>query len=249
MATTERLPERQFDCRLEELGPIARLAYARYGKYRDDFTDVSTDFGEAFETSFTLKLEAFEKLVPARQRQLTAAEQTRRLNAAAKALRHPLNLLDIQIGAAGKAGTLTVAAKDMGLASVRKAISDRNLEGLDRALGNLIGLVTTNQKALTDKGMKAQALQDLRTARTGLGVSNTEQDGGRLDSVELTAENVKAANALWADVKEILRVGRLLYKETNKNRARSFTLARLLKLMRAANEGGNSDDAASENPA
>jgi hypothetical protein len=67
--------------------------------------------------------------------------------------------------------------------------------------------------------------------------------------VELTAENVQAANDLWEDVVEILRVGRLLYKETNKKRAQGFTLARLLKLMRSANEGGAGEEDAPENPA
>ena len=176
--------------------------------------------------------------MPSHQRQMTAAEETRRLNAAAKALRQPLNLLDIQIGKAGQLKTLTVPAKDMGLRPVRTAISNRNIEGLDLALGGLIKLIETNQPALTDRGMKAQSLTDLRAARTSLGLSNTTQDSGRLEQVELTAENIKAANDLWEDVSEILRVGRLLYKETNKKRAQAFTMARLLKLMRAANEGG-----------
>lgn len=247
MARTASLPERQFECRLEEVGPVARLARAQYLKYRDDFTEASTDFGDTFETNFDKKLLKFEQLVPSRQRIMTAAEQTRRLNTAAKALRHPLNVFDIQIGAAGRAKTLTVATTDMGLGAVRAAISNRNIEGLDRALGGLIGMIEVNQQALTDKGMKAQALQGLRDARRDLGVSNTTQDSDRLESVELTAENVQAANDLWEDVAEILRVGRLLYKETNKKRAQSFTLARLLKLMRSANEGGA--DEAPENPA
>ncbi len=63
-------------------------------------------------------------------------------------------------------------------------------------------------------------------------------DGGRLDQVEMTVENVKAGNALWALVAEILRVGRLLYKETDNLKAQNFTMARLKKLLRSPNEGG-----------
>ena len=242
MTSTDSLPERQWNCRIEELGPTAKLAFAQYTKYRDDFTDASTDFGDAFDTSFALKLGAFEKLVPSHQRKMTAAEETRRLNTAAKALRHPLNVLDIQIGKADKLKTLTVAGKDMGLGPVRETINNRNIEGLDLALGGLIGLVEVNQQALTDRGMKAKSLTDLREARQSLGLQNTTQDSGRLESVELTAENIKAANDLWEDVAEILRVGRLLYKETNKKRAQAFTMARLLKLMRSANAGGKGPD-------
>ena len=249
MASTDSLPERQFSCRLEELGPTARLAFTRYQKYHDDFTDASTDFGAAFDTRFAEKQVIFEQLVPSRQRTMTAAEETRRLNAAAKALRHPLNLLDIQIVAAAKAQTLTVAAKAMGLGPVRAAINNRNIEGLELALGDLLQLIGTNQQALTAKGMKPKALTDLRAARQGLGLSNTTQDSGRLDSVELTAENIKAANALWVLVAEILRTGRLLYKETNPKRAQGFTMARLLKLMRAANEGGAAAADGEETPA
>ncbi len=245
----DAVPGRQFRCRLEELGPVARLAYAQYAKYKADFEDVSTEFGDAFDAEFERLRAAFEALVPARQRRVTAKEAARRMNLAAKALRDPLNRLDIQIGAAGRAKTLTVAAKDMGLGEVRAEIQSRDMEGLDEALGALIGLVETNQKALTDKGMKAQALLDLRAARQTLGLSNTTQDSGRLEQAELTEANVQAGNALWAAVSEILRVGRLLYKETNKKRAAGFTLARLKKLMRSANAGGAATDGDETPPA
>lgn len=254
MTTSAAWPKRQFRCRLEELGPLARLTYARYLKHRTDFLDATTDFGDAFETEFMKRSEAFEKLVPTRQRQLTAKEEAERLNAAAKQLRHPLNLLDIQVGSAGRAGLLTVTVKDFGLGRVRNEISTRDLEGLDGALGDLIKLVEVNQQALTDKGMKPATLQALKDARQSLGEDSTEQDSDRLDSVELTEENVKAGNALWELVAEILRVGRLLYKETNPKRAKGYTMARLKRLMRSANEGGKEppvegDDDAPENPA
>lgn len=247
MQTPAGWPKRQFRCRLEELGPLARLIYARYQKHRTDFLEASTDFGPGFEAAYQLRIDAFEVLVPTRQRQLTAKEEAERLNAAAKALRHPLNLLDIQIGAAAKAKTLTVSVAGMGLGRVRNEITTRDLEGLDRALGDLIKLVEVNLRALTDKGMKAETLQALKDARRALGQDNTTQDSDRLDSVELTVENVEAGNALWELVAEILRVGRLLYKETNKARAKGYTMARLKRLMRSANEGG-ADDAEEETP-
>lgn len=241
MVTTAKFPGRQFRCRLEEVAPLARLAHGQYQKYRPDFLEVSTDFGAAFDTDYEAKLAAFEQLVPTRQRIVSAAEQNRRLNKAAKALRHPLNLLEIQIGSASRAKSLTVAAKDMGLARVRAGINSRDMQGLDDALGALIGLVEVNKAALTARGMKPQALLDLRAARTTLGVSNTTHDGNRLDQPELTEANIQAGNDLWNLMAEILRVGRLLYKESNKQRAASFTLARLKKLMRSANEGGAKD--------
>jgi DnaJ-domain-containing protein 1 len=232
------LPRRHFRCRLEELGPLSQLVYARYQKHRADFMDASTDFGDEFEKELAQSLDDFTALVPSRQRQLTTREETRRLNAAAKALREPLNRLEIQIGAAERAKLLTVPAKDMGLVTVRSEIQSRDMEGLDEALGDLIRLVTANEAALTAKGMKAQALQELREARQALGLQNTSQDGGRLDQVELTAENIKAGNAVWDKIAEILRVGRLLYKESDKLKAQSFTMARLKKLLRSPNEGG-----------
>ena len=47
---------------------------------------------------------------------------------------------------------------------MRATISNRNVEGLDRALGALIGLVATNQDAPVSKEMKAPNLTDLRNA-------------------------------------------------------------------------------------
>lgn len=242
MNTSVELPKRQFRCRLEELGPLAQLTFARYQKHRPDFLDASTDFGEAFDTRFKDRLAVFEALVPTRQRQLLARAEAERLNAAARQLRHPLNLLDIQVGAAGRAGTLTVAAADFGIGRVRTEISTRDLEGLDGALGDLIKLAEANLPALRAKGFKDSTLQALKDARKTLTEENVAQDGERLDSVELTEENVRAGNALWELVAEIMRVGRLLYRETNPTRAKNYTLRRLKALMRSANEGGTGED-------
>jgi hypothetical protein len=52
------------------------------------------------------------------------------------------------------------------------------------------------------------------------------------------ARNYSFAAIQTSSAINLCGVGKLLYKETNKKRAQAFTMARLLKLMRAANAGG-----------
>ena len=92
----------------------------------------------------------------------------------------------------------------------------------------------------------AQTFQEISFGEGEVAVSVKAEDLG----VKVNAEVIiDRATVKDAEVAEILRVGKLLYRETNRKRAQGFTMARLLKLMRSGNESGVAPDEDGEQPA
>jgi hypothetical protein len=155
-------------------------------------------------------------------------------------MRDPLNWLHIRLNRAAKKGGLTVGVDDFGLGKVRSEISTKDMEGLDGALSYLLKLLATpaNQQALAAQGHTAADTKAFADAQQQLSALNTGQNSTLNSSLELTDENIKAGNALWEYITDVLGTGSLMYKETNPKKAKTYAMATLLKRMRKENGGG-----------
>ena len=239
-----KLPQRQFRCRIEELGPLDQMVRAMFTTNKEDYARASPDYAApAFTAGWNAAQEAFENLVPGTARRATDKEMTAAMTTVAKSLREPLNWLNIRLNRAAKDQSLTVAADAFGLAEVRNEITTADMEGLDGALHYLLGMLETPQNltALTAKGHTAADTQALLDARQQVRDFNTTQNSSQNAALELTQENIEAGNALWDYTSEVLETGRLLYKESQPKRARTFTLATLMKRIRRGQGHGGED--------
>ena len=242
---TKALPVRQFRCRLDELGPLNQMVRAMFETSKADFGLASTDFAAAsYPTGWSAKAQAFETLVPATARRANDKQVTETMTEVARGLREPLNLLNIRLNRAEKEQALTVATTAFGLGKVRSEITTRDMEGLDGALKNLMQLVQVpaNLAALTAKGHAPADTAALATARQQIAAFNTAQNQNENAGLALTEANIRAGNALWDYVSEVLETGWLFYKETQPKKARTFRLTTLMKRIRQEH-GGKAGDA------
>jgi hypothetical protein len=243
------LPVRLFRCRIEELGPVNRMVRDMFTTNRTDYGKASPDYAAAaFVEGWDKKQEAFEKLVPTAARRATDQEVTIAMTAVARDLRDPLNFLNIRLNRAEKDQLLTVDADKFGLSQVRNEITTRDMEGLDGALQYLLVMLETPQNlaALIAKGHTEADTKALTDARQQVADFNAAQNTNQNAALALTEENIKAGNALWEYVAEVLETGRLLYKESQPKKARTFTLATLMKRIRREQGHGGGEDAGEE---
>jgi hypothetical protein len=206
---------RLFRCRLEELGPLNDMVQAMFTANKADFGKASPDYAAAgYATAWTASRTAFGKLVPTGVRQAADQEVTKAMSKASKDLREPLNWLDIGLSRAGKKGGLTASVESFGLGKVRSEITTRDMEGLDGALGTLLQLVQVpaNLAALTTQGHTAADTAALAAVRQQVAAFNTAQNSNQNATLELTEENVKVGNDLWAYVVDALATGNLMYE-------------------------------------
>ncbi|MBF9222408.1 hypothetical protein [Hymenobacter ruricola] len=241
MATTTPNPARQFRTRLDELGPLDDMVQAMFNTDRADFGKASPDYAAAdYLTDWQARRVAFDKLVPAGARRASSKEVTKTMGQVAKSLRDPLNWLNIRLNRAAKKGGLTAGVEAFGLGKVRSEISTKDMEGLDGALSNLLKLLAApaNQQALAAQGHTAADTKAFADAQQKLSTLNTAQNTDQNATVELTDENIRAGNALWEYIADVLGTGALMYKETNPKKAKTYTVATLLKRMRQEHSGG-----------
>lgn len=241
MATTTPGTTRQFRPRLEELGPLDDMVQAMFNTDRKDFAKASPDYADPnFLKDWQARRADFSELVPSGARRATAKEVTKTMGQVAKSLRDPLNWLNIRLNRAAKKGDLAVAVDDFGLGKVRSEISTHDMEGLDGALGYLRKLLAdpANQQALTDQGHTAADTKAFADAQKQLSTFNTTQNSNQNVALDLTDENIKAGNALWEYITDVLGTGALMYKETNPKKAKTYAVATLMKRMRQEHGGG-----------
>lgn len=237
----DALPARLFRCRIEELGPINDMVKAMFAANKADFGKASPDYLDPeYLKGWNEAEEKFTDLVPTGVRRATDKEVTKAMNSLSKSLRDPLNWLEIRLGRAEKKTEKKLAnsVKDFGLAKVRTEISTRDMEGLDGALNTLLQLLAlpANAEALAAQGHTDADTQAFADARQQIFNFNTDQNSNQNSSLDLTADNVKAGNNLWAYTGDVLNTGFLMYKESEPKKAKTFTMAGLLKRLRK--EGG-----------
>ena len=235
MAATTAGVVRHFRCRLEELGPLDEMVMAMFGTDQADFGKASPEYLDPdYLKGWNTRQAAFVALVPTGLRRATAKEVTKAMGKVSKSLRDPLNWLNIRLNRADKKGGLTASVADFGLGKVRSEITTSDMEGLDGALSYLLKLLAepANLTALTAQGHTAADTKAFADAQQQLSTFNTDQNSNLNATLELTDENIKAGNALWEYIIDVLGTGTLLYKETKPKKAKTYGMATLMKRIR-----------------
>ena len=174
-------------------------------------------------------------------RRASDKQVTKTMTGLAKSLRDPLNWLNIRLNRAGAKGGLTAGLDDFGLGKVRATISNGDLEGVDGTLNHLLALLQTpaNTTALTAQDHAPADTKAFADARQRLSTFNTTQNTNQNAALELTDENLKAGNALWTYIADVLGTGNLMYKATNPKKDRTYAAATLLKRIRKEHAVGD----------
>ena len=217
------------------------MVQAMFETDQTDFAKASPDYAAAdYLPGWNTRQTAFAKLVPTEARRATNKEVTKTMTQVSKSLRDPLNWLNIRLNRAGKKGGLTVGVADFGLGTVRSEITTLDMEGLNGALTYLLTLLAapTNLAALTAQGHTAADTQAFADAQQQLSDFNTAQNTNQNAALELTDENIEAGNALWEYVVDVLGTGMLMYKETSPKKAKTYSMATLMKRIRQENGTG-----------
>jgi len=219
-----------FSFRVSELLPLARLFRASYLRDQADFVDLlPDDYKPKFLTDFDKAVAAVGKVVRSStsiaQRQLV----TQRIEGLVEALPRLLNRLEARVR---RAEGLTLPLKKFGIEAVRRDRNDDEHEGLAESLRTLLQNIADNKKALTDKGLTEEEINQLQTLYDNLVADRTTQGSSLSDQRLLTADNVKLFTALYGFLKQLLADGKSLYKDGGDPKLKDYTLRKVLQQVR-----------------
>lgn len=228
-----------FNFRISELLPLARLVRASYVRDQADFLDLlPEDYKPKFLVDFDKSIDAVGQVVRSSvsiaQRQVV----TQRIEGLVDALPRLLNRLEARVR---RAEGLTLPLKKFGIEAVRRDRNDDEHEGLAESLRTLLQNIATNQKALTNKGLTTDEINQLQSLYDNLITDRTTQGSSLSDQRLLTADNVKLFTALYGFIKQLLDDGKSLYKDGGDPKLKDYTLRKVLQQVRReqkAEEGG-----------
>jgi Na+/phosphate symporter len=130
-------------------------------------------------------------------------------------------------------GDVPIAAKDFGIAKLRKSINGKDAEGAMDALRQVKQNIKTYRAALAKQGLSDAMVQSVEDALTLIKDENQNQYRQKLKRTNVSTENLEALNALYETMQTVLHIGKVLYRK-DKVKAREYTFAWLKKQVRIA---------------
>jgi len=220
--------------RIEELLPVARWQRGLLIQFRQQFTDYSPEFGQAFSDALDTHISAVENLISTKLFLGDLLQVTQLLETNMLALRP---LLDLTEGYVKMASTnLKDPARLFNFKEIRKCINGQDAEKLEKSLGEFIQLVDHNKEILMEKGLKQAMIDDL-TAKNETIADLADDQNKKIQAMEEAVNaNSVVLMALWADCAAIMDAGKRIFKYTQPEQLPNFTLTYIIKKMRS--EGG-----------
>jgi hypothetical protein len=221
---------RSYKCKDEELPVICRNALYCYKRDLPDFTAFSPIFNGDHVNKFEEKINVVDELVLPQMETIELKKITRRLYETMDSLLDPITRIRGYLLLAKD--TVGVSAKDFGLALLGRKISDRDAEGTRKDLLLVISLLEKYREPLIEVGFSDTTIEQFNDAVSSITDDNRLQFDIISKRKEIVRTNLSILNDLYAQLKDILNAGKLLYKKTNPVKYREYTFSALRKSVR-----------------
>ncbi|MDR2382360.1 MAG: hypothetical protein LBD76_00530 [Prevotellaceae bacterium] len=226
----ERLKNRDYKCKDEELPAICRNAMICLKRDLTDFTAFSSLFNETYIAEFEKKIDFVDELVCPKTETNELKKITKRLYETMDSLIDPIAKIRNCLLLAKK--NVGVSAKDFGLAMLSRKISDRNAEGTRQNLLLVITFLEKYRVQLHSVGFSDSIIDQFNDAVSSI----TDDNQLHFDIVSkrkaIVQTNTPVLNSLHAQLMEVLNVGKYLYKGVNNPKYKEYSFCSLKKNIR-----------------
>jgi len=221
---------RNFNCKDEELPVVCGFLAISLNRDLNDFVAFSPQFLSGYVDGFKAKIDAVDELVQPKSETIELKMLNERIYATLDSLITPINYTEGYLNLAGK--TVPITATDFGLTSLRKSARSRDVESVLKLLRTVEGNLAKYKTELEAKGL-TEALV-LKFAETGTLLANDRNKKYELVSkrMALVQNNLGMLNDLYDQLVEITRIGKILYKQTDKAKLNDYTFSYLMKQVR-----------------
>lgn len=219
----------KIQCRIEEVPTIGRFLINSFTTDLADFAALSPTYHIAFIANVSNKLALLEGLINPSKFTAELKKITLRMLGTMDALKGKIDRLERYIDLALP---LTIGKKDFGISKVRSANNKGDVEGLTRALADLLNKVSDNMAVLTAAGYSAAQHTALQTSMTSLTADNTAQNAKVNERNNKVISNYGLINEFWDIMTNISKSGKAIYKTSAPNKVDDYTIAELKRRIR-----------------
>ena len=126
----------------------------------------------------------------------------------------------------------TISVTDFGIKYLRKSIADHDAEGVIQALHTIIGNISKYKVELQAQGMSDENISRFTDILSSVANDKQKQVEIINNRKHIVQNNVDSFNGLFGQLNEILGVGKILYKATNRAKLKDYTFSELIKHVR-----------------
>jgi hypothetical protein len=221
---------RNYKCKDEELSVLCRNALSCLKRDLADFSAFSPVFSVDYVNGFEAKINLVDELVLPKTETEELKKITKHLYRTMDDLLDPVTKIRGYLLLAKN--SVEMSAKDFGLTVLSRKIANRDAEGVRHNLLLVNAFLEKYREQLTAVGLNNAIVEQLNAAVSSITDDNRKQFDiiGKRKAIVQT--NVNVLNDLYAQLMNILNIGRSLYKTTNPSKSGEYTFNALRKSVR-----------------
>lgn len=225
---------RSYNCKDEELPVVCGFAAISLTRDLNDFTGYSPMFDVTYVADFKAKIDVVQELVQPKSETVELKVITERINNNLDAMISPINYLDGYLELAGK--NVPISAADFGLMQLRKSVRSRDIENVFKLLRTVDVNINKYKDDLMAKGLTEPLIG--KFTETGISLAEDKNKKYKLISnrTAIVQNNLGILNDLNDQMAEICKIGKILYKQTDKAKLKDYTFAQMMKQVRRADK-------------
>lgn len=233
---------REFYCKDEELPLICRYSVQNLKRDLADFYAYSPKFSDQYVLDYEAKISAVEEMVSPQSETSEMKKITERIVINMNTLLKDVNHLGGYLEMANK--SINLSAADFGLSDLRKGINDRDPEKVIDRLKDVNQKVVKYKEALAEQGFSDALQEKLTTTYSTLKADRELQYSIHSNRKTLVQGNVSSLNELFAQLNEILMIGKILYQRSNSVKGKEYVFSELKKGVRRTtkNNAGSTNE-------
>lgn len=217
---------RDYNCKDEELPVICKFAAFSVKRDLVEFTDYSPKIDGNYVKGFEKDIATAMDLIEPQSETVVLKDITEDVHNAMDGLIDPINRVSGYLKLA-KPG-LKITPTDFGFVKLRRGIRSRDAEAVIDSL-HLVNINLTKHKtALQQQGLTEALCTQFATAVTTVGDGKQQHYEIFSNRKKIVQNNIATFNDLYALLKEVLAIGKILY-QGDAAKLQEYTLADLLK--------------------
>jgi hypothetical protein len=216
-----------YGCKDEELIFICGFTASSVERDLADFTAYSPKLNQGYLIFFKGNIATATDVIMPRSLVLEQKTITARLYATMDGLIEPMRHLTGYINLSKSAVTISVA--DFGFTPLRAAINSRDAEGAFKSLQAINANVAKFKAVLIEQGLTEEFAAALIAAAASITEDKQKQYEIDAKRRNLLQANIGLFNDLYAQLTEILSVGKILYKGKDPVKLKEYTFTELMK--------------------
>ena len=227
MATTKL---RDYNCKDEELPVVCGFASFSVKRDLGDFVGYSPKFNPMYINEFDTQIMMVKDLVAPHSEVVQQKVITERLYASMNGLSDPSSRLAGYVEMVYE--TMRFSATDFGISALRKAIYAKDPEGVLNSLREVNANIITYGYILTPQGLTEPLIQRFTDASLSIAADVQQRYEINSNRRNIIQANIGTFNALYANLCDILNVGKILYQFTDAVKKKEYAFAQLMKSVR-----------------